>query len=56
MIDRYAGDALACYGRLRQLDERDARAELAFFDRLLASAAVRREHEVREDVRACSSH
>ncbi|HYH51885.1 MAG TPA: hypothetical protein VEG38_20255 [Acidimicrobiia bacterium] len=35
MIDRYARDALACYGRLRRLGEAEARAELEHFDRLL---------------------
>jgi hypothetical protein len=38
MIDRYARDALACYGRLRQLSPADARAELELFDHLLVIA------------------
>jgi hypothetical protein len=35
MVDRYARDALACYGRLRQHDEAEARAELELFDDLM---------------------
>ena len=35
MIDRYAREALARYGRVRQLDPAAARAELEHFDQLL---------------------
>lgn len=50
MIDRYARDALACYGRLRHLDPGEARAELELFDSLLrvplgTDHKVRRAHQ-----------
>lgn len=38
MIDRYAADGLACYGRLRNLRPDDARAELELFEHLLVIA------------------
>ena len=44
MIDRYARDALACYGRLRHLDPTAARAELERFDQQLLIAGPRAIH------------
>jgi hypothetical protein len=38
MIDRYAREALACYGRLRQLSPAHARAELERVEHLLVIA------------------
>jgi hypothetical protein len=41
MVDRYARDALACYGRLRRIDPAEARAELELFDDLLVIEGLR---------------
>jgi hypothetical protein len=41
VVDRYAGEAFACYGHLRQLSPAQTRAELELFDDLVLITGLR---------------